>query len=521
MLIHNFEMGSRTKKSAASKVNNMQVNQFPDRTTFLKLSEDYNVIPVVHEILADNETPVSLMKKVYQNKGPLFLLESVEGGERWGRYSFLGISARSQIRVFGNMVEIKEAGKTRPMPHKGDPLGILRQYMQDFRPATVADLPRFWGGMVGYFTYEMVSFFENIPNNLPEDKPLAHFMIPDELLIFDNVTHTLSLVAIAFVDEDKTAVVEYESAKERICALQESLAHPLGQSESHQREADNTMQTLIDEEDFRQQVKEVKEHIKAGDIIQAVISQPFICQHPPDLIALYRAQRFINPSPYLFFVHLDGMALIGSSPETMVRLENGQACLRPIAGTRPRGKSEQEDRRLADELLKDEKERAEHLMLVDLGRNDLGRVAETGTVQVTDLMFVERYSHVMHLVSNITCDLRPEVDAWDLLSATFPAGTLSGAPKVRAMEIIAQMEKAPRGPYGGAVGYISFSGNMDMAITIRTACVEDGRLIIRAGAGIVADSDPEKERLESINKAKAIEKALRLLQDNHEGGCIR
>ena len=492
----------------------MQVNQFPDRATFLKLSEKHNVIPVVRSILADTETPVSLLKKVYQHKGPLFLFESVEGGERWGRYSFLGVSARSQIRVFRNLVEINEAGKTRPIMHKGDPLGVLREYMQDFRAATVSGLPRFWGGMVGYFTYEMVSFFESIPNNLPEDTPLAHFMIPDELLIFDNVTHTLSLVAVAFVDENENAAGAYQAAMARIDRLQDMLAHPLNETEPQRRAANTRMQVIVDEAVFRQQVKEVKKHITAGDIIQAVISQPFICEHPPDLIALYRAQRFINPSPYLFFVHLDGMALIGSSPETMVRLENGQACLRPIAGTRPRGKSEQEDRRLADDLLKDEKERAEHLMLVDLGRNDLGRVAETGTVQVTDLMLVERYSHVMHLVSNITCDLRSGVDAWDLLAATFPAGTLSGAPKVRAMEIIAQMENAPRGPYGGAVGYISFNGNLDMAITIRTACVEDDRLTIRAGAGIVADSDPEKERLETINKAKAIEKALQLLQEN-------
>ena len=496
----------------------MQVNQFPDQATFVKLAENHNVIPVVREILADTETPVSLMKKVYQNSGPFFLLESVEGGERWGRYSFLGISARTQIRVFRSTVEISEFGPSRSIPHEGDPLGILREYMQDFRPATVAGLPRFWGGMVGYFTYEMVSFFESIPNHLPEDKPLAHFMIPDNLLIFDNVTHTLSLVAIAFLDGDHAAAVEYESAQRQISTLQASLAHPPAPSERPYRQAANTMQLLIDAADFRQEVAQVKKHIEAGDIIQAVISQPFVCEPSPDLIALYRAQRFINPSPYLYFVHLAGMALIGSSPETMVRLENGQACLRPIAGTRPRGKTEQEDRQLADELLKDEKERAEHLMLVDLGRNDLGRVAETGTVQVTDLMLVERYSHVMHLVSNITCDLRPGVDAWDLLAATFPAGTLSGAPKVRAMEIIAQMEKVPRGPYGGAVGYISFSGNLDMAITIRTACVEDDRLTVRAGAGIVADSDPEKERLETVNKARAIEKALQLLRDSDEGG---
>jgi len=241
-----------------------------------------------------------------------------------------------------------------------------------------------------------------------------------------------------------------------------------------------------------------------------VISQPFVSTPAPDIQTLYRAQRFVNPSPYLFFMHLGQTALVGSSPETMVRLENGVATLRPIAGTRPRGDNEQDDRRLADDLLQDEKERAEHLMLVDLGRNDLGRVAETGTVQVTDLMVVERYSHVMHLVSNICCDLKPEYDAWELLKATFPAGTLSGAPKVRAMEIIAEMENEPRGPYGGAVGYIAFNGNMDMAITIRTACISDNQLIVRAGAGIVADSEPLKEHAETVQKAMAIQKALTL-----------
>ncbi len=269
---------------------------------------------------------------------------------------------------------------------------------------------------------------------------------------------------------------------------------------------------MIDDEAFRRKVLKTKEYIRAGDIIQAVISQLFTCNPAPDLLSLYRAQRYINPSPYLFFLHLDKTALIGSSPETMVRLENSVATLRPIAGTRPRGSSEQEDRNLADELLKDEKERAEHLMLVDLGRNDLGRVAETGTVQVTDLMVVERYSHVMHLVSNICCDLRSDCDVWDLIPAAFPTGTLSGAPKVRAMEIIAELEEEARGPYGGAVGYVSFNGNMDMAITIRTACVENGRLTVRAGAGIVADSDPERERMETVNKAMAIQKALELLQ---------
>jgi anthranilate synthase component 1 len=258
-------------------------------------------------------------------------------------------------------------------------------------------------------------------------------------------------------------------------------------------------------------VKKTKEHIYQGDIIQAVISQPFVYESSPDPWLLYRAQRYINPSPYLYFVKLDDITLVGSSPETMVRLENGVATLRPIAGTRPRGKTEKQDRALADELLKDEKEKAEHLMLVDLGRNDLGRVAETGTVQVTDLMIIERYSHVMHMVSNICCDLKSDLNAWDLLKATFPAGTLTGAPKVRAMELISKFETEPRGPYGGAVGYISFSGNMDLAITIRTACIEKTCLTVRAGAGIVADSDPDTEYVETINKAMAIQKALELI----------
>ena len=320
-------------------------------------------------------------------------------------------------------------------------------------------------------------------------------------------------VVISFLDKDTDPEKAFDDAFHRVGQLLKRMDQTVdikgdGGGKSY------ALKNKIDPDIYRTSVKKVKEYIKSGDIIQSVISQPFICDSPPDLWMLYRAQRYINPSPYLFFLQLDKTALVGSSPETMVRMENRVATLRPIAGTRPRGKTEQEDRRLADELLGDEKEKAEHLMLVDLGRNDLGRVAETGTVQVTDLMFVERYSHVMHLVSNITCDLKPEHDAWDLLRATFPAGTLSGAPKVRAMEIIAEMEIEPRGPYGGAVGYVSFSGNMDLAITIRTACIENGTLTVRAGGGIVADSDPELERMETINKSKAILKALLLLQDS-------
>ena len=293
------------------------------------------------------------------------------------------------------------------------------------------------------------------------------------------------------------------------------MEHHVPEDHVYPDEAEFVLKAPWKEDDFRSLVKRVKEHIRAGDVIQTVISKPFTCAFPPDPWTLYRTQRFINPSPYLYFLGLEEMTLVGSSPETMVRLENNVATLRPIAGTRPRGKNEQEDRSLANELLADEKERAEHLMLVDLGRNDLGRIAEVGTVQVTDLMIVERYSHVMHLVSNICCDLQSDTDAWDLLRATYPAGTLSGAPKIRAMEIIADLEKSPRGPYGGAVGYISFHGNMDMAITIRTASIENGTLTVQAGAGIVADSDPESERQETVNKAMAMQKALQLVQKKY------
>jgi anthranilate synthase component 1 len=493
----------------------MRLREFPSREQFDTLARTCNVIPVCREILADMETPVSLLKKCYDDNGrgprkPIFLLESVEGGEKWGRYSFLGTSARAHVNVFADQVIITENGRDEKIPHNGDPLAVLKAFMHRFRPAEMAELPRFWGGLVGYMTYEMVSFFERIPNRLPATAPLAHFIVCDELLIFDNVRNTMICVAMAFTDGGPDTLAVYDDAVARLNGMQRRMAKPVRDEDNGNAASQPSIAPLLTAEGFRNQVATVKEYIRQGDIIQAVISQPFQCAAPPDVVTVYRAQRYVNPSPYLYFLHFDEMALVGSSPETMVRLENRVATLRPIAGTRPRGNSEQADRSLAAELLADEKERAEHLMLVDLGRNDLGRVARTGTVQVTDLMVVERYSHVMHLVSNINCDLEDEYDAWDLLRASFPAGTLSGAPKVRAMEIIDELEQGPRGAYGGAVGYVSFSGNMDLAITIRTACVENGTLTVRAGAGIVADSDPEKERTETVNKAMAIQRALEL-----------
>jgi anthranilate synthase component 1 len=488
----------------------MLINEFPDIIKFRNLAKQANVIPVCAEMLADTETPVSLLKKIYKNNAS-FLFESVEGGERWGRYSFLGVSARINIRIFKQFVEICENSSCKNIAHDGDPLSVLREIIGQYKPAHVQGLPRFWGGMVGYLTYEMVSFFECIPNLLQENKPLAHFIIPDELLIFDNIQHTLFLVVISFLNKDQDPDQAFHTATQRLNALMVQMKQPEPEDDIEIIENALVLEAPWGADHFRELVKKIKQYILAGDVIQTVISKPFICSSPPDPWTLYRTQRFINPSPYLYFLSLGDLTLIGSSPETMVRLENRVATLRPIAGTRPRGENEQEDRSLANELLADEKERAEHLMLVDLGRNDLGRVAELGSVQVTDLMFVERYSHVMHLVSNICCDLKPDFDAFDLLRATFPAGTLSGAPKIRAMEIIAELEQNPRGPYGGAVGYISFHGNMDMAITIRTACIEDSLLTVQAGAGIVADSDPERERQETVNKAMAMQKALELI----------
>ncbi|NNF98268.1 MAG: anthranilate synthase component I [Desulfobacteraceae bacterium] len=488
----------------------MLLRQFPGKTEYLHLAEKYNVIPVCMEILADLETPVSLLTKLYRVGKPLFLLESVEGGEKWGRYSFLGVSARARVRVFEKEVRIEQSAGHANIPHHGDPFDVLKSIMADYHPAVLSSLPRFWGGLVGYFCYEIVSFIEDIPVKWPGDKPMGHFMIPDQVLIFDNIRNTLISVVVSFPDDFKDADSAFDAAQRGLVTLNQKVGRIMPVAPPPATKPSPVLRNTVGHDVFRARVEAGKNHIRNGDIIQAVIAQPFVSDAPGDVIALYRAQRFINPSPYLFFVQLDGITLVGSSPETMVRLENGAATLRPIAGTRPRGHTEQSDRALADDLLNDDKERAEHVMLVDLGRNDLGRVARVGTVQVTDLMVVERYSHVMHLVSNITCELESGCDAWSLFKATFPAGTLSGAPKVRAMEIIAELEDTPRGPYGGAVGYISFDGNMDMAITIRTACIENGHLTVHAGAGIVADSIPEAERVETENKAMAIRKALEL-----------
>ncbi|MCP3899028.1 MAG: anthranilate synthase component I [Desulfobacteraceae bacterium] len=487
----------------------MILNNFPSKDEFIDFSKKSNVIPVCAEVLADTETPVSILKKFYKKNKPLFLLESVEGQERWARYSFLGISANKEIKIFSNEVEIINKTTSKKILHHGDPLSVLKDFLNQYQPAEIPGLPRFWSGLTGYLSYEMISFFEEVPVSLPEDTPYAHFIIPEVMIIFDNMKHTMTCLNICYLDENCDCEKEYSKALINLTDIISFINKPLINQSTASKE-NFELKPEVSATQYINGVQKIKQHIVDGDVIQAVYSQPFTCKSPPDPVMIYRAQRYVNPSPYMFFMNFKDITIAGSSPETMVRLENNIATLRPIAGTRPRGKTEQQDRLLADELLNDEKERAEHVMLVDLGRNDLGRVAKPGTVQITDNMFIERYSHVMHLVSNITCDLKQNIDAFDLLKATFPAGTLSGAPKIRAMEIIADLEDSPRNIYGGAAGYISFSGNMDLAITIRTAVMEKDKLTIQAGAGIVSDSDPEKELEECINKAKSVEAALKL-----------
>lgn len=490
----------------------------PDLVEIDRISKTFNVIPLFREIVADLTTPVSLLSLFYQERAAedrfgIFLFESAEGANRLGRFSFLGLSWKYKITIYSDFVRIEDKTEStiKDILHYGDPLSILRQFQKEFHYYSVPGQPEIPCGPVGFFSYETVSFFEEIP--IPDqckDRAFAIFTVPDEMIVFDNQKHRAHLVKILYKTDQIDLETAYRNADLRLSDLTRIIdTVPLQRIENGEREI--RLYPMIPEAEFEKRVERTKENIVSGEIIQLVLSQPFMSDRIPDPILLYRAQRLINPSPYMYFLHLDDVILVGSSPETMVRLTHGHALVRPIAGTRPRGQNEEEDRKNANDLLNDEKERAEHLMLVDLGRNDLGRVARTGSVQVTELMHVERYSHVMHLVSSVESELNEGEDAYDLFRSVFPAGTLSGAPKVRAMQLIAELEDEPRGPYGGAVGYFSFQGNMDFAITIRTASIADHRLTVQAGAGIVYDSDPYYERQETINKAKAIQKALEFI----------
>jgi len=487
---------------------------------FRVLAREHNLIPVYREILGDLHTPVSAFHKLDDGRFA-YLLESVEGGESVGRYSFMGGAPSVVLRTRGREVTVERQGQaeTRLLDEGEDPLHVLRALMRDYRVARVPGLPKFYGGAVGYMSYDTVRFFERLPDAPPDDLnlPDCYFVFTDVCVIFDHVRHRILVICNAHVDGDPDAAYQRALAKidDLIAQLQRPEDRPLGLLPGGGANG-APVESNFTHEGFLAAVKRGKEYITAGDVIQVVLSQRLRRELSPALRAqpfnLYRALRYLNPSPYMYYLSYGDLKIIGSSPERLVSEEGGEVITRPIAGTRPRGRNAEEDAALAADLLADAKERAEHIMLVDLGRNDLGRVCAYGSVEVNELMLIEHYSHVMHIVSNVRGALRPELDHFDVLRACFPAGTVSGAPKIRAMEIIDELEPTRRGPYAGAIGYFSFEGNMDTAITIRTIVVTDGAAYVQVGAGIVADSVPENEYQETLNKARALLKALELAE---------
>jgi anthranilate synthase component 1 len=490
---------------------------YPPKDIFKKKAREGNLIPVYKEILADLETPLSAFKKIAGNYA--YLLESVEGEEKWARYSFLGSSPSLIFESKGNRVRIKKAGagweeKSSPAAWKE-----LKNLMNTYKAVKVEGLPRFCGGAVGYLSYDMVRFFEELPShnrdtlNLPD----ALFVLTDTILIFDNVRHKIKIVSNAHLQEGENPDKAYKEAIRKIEEIERKLKKPVSWiPKTAQRTPKTKVRSNFSKKEFERCVRKAKEYIRAGDIIQVVLSQRFKVDIDSDPFDIYRALRVINPSPYMFYLKYGDLKLVGSSPEVLVRNEEEITELRPIAGTRARGRNEKEDKRHIRNLLGDAKENAEHIMLVDLGRNDLGRVCKYGSVKVTELRGIEKYSQVIHIVSNVRGRLRRGKDSFDVLKACFPAGTVSGAPKIRAMEIIEELENVRRGPYAGAVGYFSFSGNLDTCIAIRTIVIKDKKAYIQAGAGIVADSKPEKEYYETRQKAKALLEAIEIARGGLE-----
>jgi anthranilate synthase component 1 len=490
----------------------------PSLAQFRRLATQGNLVPVCREILADQETPVSAYERLRaglraDGENPFtFLLESVEGGETLARYSFLGGNPRLVLRGWGRRVRVEEAGQPPQEWADADPLTVLKEYMRRFRPVPDPSLPRFTGGAVGTIGYDAVAQFDRVPLS-PQPGlggPDVVMMVADTLVAFDHVRHSMLLIANAHIEGDPEAA--YRAACARIDDLAARLETPIRRRllDVRQTPPELPLQSNTPQADFLAAVEKAKEYIRAGDIFQVVLSQRFEAPGGQDPLDVYRALRLVNPSPYMFCLELGELALAGSSPEVHVRSVDRQVDIRPIAGTRARAADPEADRALERELLADPKERAEHVMLVDLARNDIGRVCTWGSVKVSEFMVIERYSHVMHIVSNVRGELAADRDVYDLLKATFPAGTLSGAPKIRAMEIIAELEPSRRGVYGGAIGYFGFDGNLDSAITIRTVVLHGGKAYVQAGAGVVADSDPQKEYEETQNKAKGMLRALAL-----------
>ncbi len=489
----------------------------PTLEEFKEKSKQGNLIPVYKEVLADLDTPVSAYMKMCGGEYS-FLLESVEGGEKWARYCFLGFDPSVIISIKGNEVVVEKNGQAKSiLITQGNPLVGLKDILARYQPVDVEGLPRFSGGAVGFVSYDMVRSFEDLPEDTVDDLqvPDARFVITDTLLIFDNVAQTIKIVSNAHVDNENIEE-SYNQAVKNIDAIEKKLRTSLpvdvNNKNSSKIDSLNRIESNFKKEHFINSVQKIKNYILEGDVIQVVLAQRLKFNISKDPFTIYRALRSINPSPYMYYLKFGDLEIVGSSPEILVRLEGDKIEVRPIAGTRKRGQSEEEDQALENDLLNDEKELAEHIMLVDLGRNDVGRVAKTNSVSVNEKFTIERYSHVMHIVSNVQGELKQGLDGYDVLAATFPAGTLSGAPKVRAMEIIEELEPTRRGLYGGAVGYISFNGNMDTAIAIRTLLIKNKTAYLGVGAGIVADSIAENEFEETMNKGKALLKAIELAE---------
>ncbi len=481
--------------------------------------QGFNRIPVTREVLADLDTPLSAYFKLADGAYS-YLFESVHGGEQWGRYSIIGLPCKTIIKITGNQISLEKNGEQIETIRHENPLVWIEQYMERYKVPDIAELPRFNGGLVGYFGYETIAYIEPRLRSNGKPDPLGNpdivLMVSEEMIVFDNLSGKMLLLIHADPEEEQA----YERAHARLNELALKLR------EGQTRPGKHVRPRKVDEADFisgftrqgfEQAVLKAKEYITDGDIMQVVLSQRLSIPYTASPLNLYRALRCLNPSPYMFYLNLDDFHIVGSSPEILVRLEDNVVTVRPIAGTRRRGATHEQDLALEQDLLADPKELAEHLMLIDLGRNDTGRVAEIGTVQLTDKMIVERYSHVMHIVSNVTGRLKEGKNAFDVLAATFPAGTVSGAPKIRAMEIIDELEPVKRGVYSGAVGYIAWSGNLDTAIAIRTAVIKDNMLHIQAGAGIVYDSVPENEWEETMNKGRAIFRAVSMAEAGLEG----
>ena len=474
-------------------------------------------IPVSREILADMETPLSVYRKL-ANSAYSYLFESVEGGEKWARYSLIGLSSKRVIKIIENEINIFEAGELIENFSSEDPLDFIDELQRSYTLVEDPELPPFNGGLVGYFSYDCVRYIEKkLAHSSPPDTlgtPDALFMVSEEVAVFDNLKNKVHLIVLV---DDKD---QLNDAKDRLDELEGKLNQPISSENFKKPEKSISESDFISgfgEQEFKNSVEKAKCYIEEGDIMQVVCSQRMSLPFNADPVALYRSIRQLNPSPYMYYLNLEDFHIVGSSPEILARLEDSKVTVRPIAGTRRRGKDDQDDLAMEEDMVNDPKEIAEHLMLIDLGRNDVGRIAKPGTVEVTEKFGIERYSHVMHMVSNVEAQLKDELTAIDLFRATFPAGTVSGAPKIRAMEIIDEFEPVKRGIYGGAIGYLSWQGNMDMAIAIRTAVIKDEVLYIQAGGGWVADSIPELEWKESLNKGRAIFKAAEMVQEKLEG----